>query len=311
MKLAILDLGTNTFHLLIIKLKKDGTTKKLFKSKTIVKLGKDTISKRRINDAAFRRGMDAIEHYAAIISKHKPDKLFALATSAIRSAENQGEFIRMAKEKTGIQIQVISGEKEAELIYYGVRQCVPLTAEKVLIMDIGGGSTEFIIANQDKIFWKKSFDIGASRLLQLINPSDPINETEINNLCNYLHAVLNPLFDESAKHTITKLVGSSGSFDSLAEMIGWKTKKKNVLKGVHYLDFNLDHYYALHELLLSSTINERKKIKGLVKLRVDMIVVASISVKFILEKIKIRKMTVSKYALKEGAVWKILNDGSI
>lgn len=307
MRIAILDLGTNTFHLLITSVSKTGVWKKVFKSKSVVKLGEGAIHHNEIAPLPFKRGIRALEHYKKIIDIHKPEKVLAFATSAIRSATNGQEFVEMAKQKTGIGITVISGDKEAELIYFGVRQCIPLGKEPVLIMDIGGGSTEFIIADQTKIFWKHSFNIGAARLLEMFKPSDPILPAEIKKLESFLSKELSILIDAVEKFKPDQLIGSSGSFDTFAEMIGYRFHNRNVISDKNSYTFNLDEYLKLHEILLFSTIEQRKKMKGLVKMRVDMIVLATICTSLVLRKTGIRKMMLSKYALKEGALSMVIS----
>lgn len=307
MKLAILDLGTNTFHLLIVEVNRDRTYKKIFKSKIVVKLGEGAIQEKYIAEVPFTRGLNVLKHYAGIIEKHKADKTFAFATSGIRSAKNGKEFVSRVKNETGIKIEVIPGDREAELICYGVRGCVSMGEEKHLIMDIGGGSTEFIIANEKKIFWKQSFDIGASRLLETFKPSNPIINAEVKRLETFLIDVIKPLDIALKRFPVKTLIGSSGSFDTLAEMSGWKFQKKDVLKNVTTFNFNLDEYFKLHEILLKSTMQQRMKMKGLIKMRVDMIVLASICTRLILDRYKLEKMILSKYALKEGALWQIVS----
>lgn len=307
MRIAILDLGTNTFHLLITSVSKTGIWKKVFKSKSVVKLGEGAIHHNEIAPLPFKRGIKALEHYKKIIDLHKPEKVFAFATSAIRSAANGQAFVEMAKEKTGIDITIITGDKEAELIYFGVRQCIPLGKEPVLIMDIGGGSTEFIIANQTKIFWKHSFNIGAARLLEMFKPSDPILLGEVKKLESFLSKELSIMIDAVEKFKPDQLIGSSGSFDTFAEMIGYRFHNRNVISDKNSYTFNLDEYLKLHEILLFSTIEQRKKMKGLVKMRVDMIVLATICTSLVLQKTGIKKMMLSKYALKEGALSMVIS----
>lgn len=307
MRIAILDLGTNTFHLLITSVSKTGAWRKVFKSKSVVKLGEGAIHRNEIAPIPFRRGIKALEHYKKIIDVHKPEKIFAFATSAIRSAKNGHEFVAVAKEKTGIEITVISGEKEAEFIYLGVRQCIAMDDQPALIMDIGGGSTEFIIANKAKIFWKHSFNIGAARLLEMFEPSDPILPAEIKKLMTFLSKELSILIDAVEKYKPDQLIGSSGSFDTFAEMIGYRFHKRNVISDKNSYTFSLDEYLKLHEILLFSTVEQRKKMKGLVKMRVDMIVLATICTSLVLQKTGIQKMMLSKYALKEGALSMVIS----
>lgn len=306
MRIAVLDLGTNTFHLLIVDVNPDRSFEKIFKSKVSVKLGEGAIDRKFIAAVPFERGIRALKHYREIIGLHKPEKIFAFATSAIRSAVNGKEFVAEAKRKAGIHIRVIAGDEEAELICYGVRQCIGMNTESQLIMDIGGGSTEFIIANDKKIFWKKSFDIGASRLLETFKPSDRITQQQVRAIEKYLSRMLSPLDAAMERFPVKSLIGSSGSFDTFAEIIGWRFHGRNILKGVSALQFNLDEYFRLHQLLLKSDAAARNKMKGLIKMRVDMIVLASICTNFILKRYGLEAMYLSKNALKEGALWNII-----
>jgi exopolyphosphatase / guanosine-5'-triphosphate,3'-diphosphate pyrophosphatase len=302
-RIAILDFGTNTFHLLIAELQDDATYKKLFRSKVAVKLGEGSIRKNIIGAVPFKRGLKAIRHYKEVIDQYQPDEIYSFATSAIRSAENGNDFVEAAFNQSGIKIDVISGEREAELICFGVRQCYNFPDGPALIMDIGGGSTEFIIADDRKIYWKKSFNIGAARLLDSFKVSDPLKKEEEENISNFLSSELTPLSDALKTYTVKTLVGSSGSFDTFAEMISYRVHGKNILKGKKSFQFNLREFFRLHDDLIKSTTARRNKMKGLIKMRVDMIVLASICTEIVLKSTGVKKMILSKYALKEGALW--------
>lgn len=317
MKIAILDLGTNTFNIFIAEVFPDKTFRKLYKSKIPVKLGEGGINKNYIEEIPFQRGIRALKTHKKTIKEFSVDKVFAYATSAVRSASNGKEFVLAVKEKTGIDVQIISGEKEAELIYYGVRAAAQMEDNPSLIMDIGGGSTEFIIANKKEILWKHSFQLGVARLLEKFKPSDPIINAEIKKIENYLEQELQPLFlavllpsgggagGEPAK--ITELLGSAGSFDSLAEMIAYRFHTIDLLKGKTEYNFNLKEVKQTCDMLIKSTTKERTQMKGLTPMRVDMIVISAIFVDFIIQRLGLTKMRLSKYSLKEGALWEVLH----
>lgn len=303
--IAIIDLGTNTFNLLIAEVKPDRSYRNLFHTKISVKLGEGGIDKNFITPAAFQRGIAAIKEYQPLIEKYKVKKIVAIATSAIRGASNGAEFVDKIKSETNIDVQVISGEREAELIYYGVRKAVKMTDETSLIMDIGGGSTEFIIANEKHIFWKHSFLLGAARLLERFSPSNPITNNEIEALQNYLKKELKPLFDAVNKFPITELIGSSGSFDSLADMIAARYYTGTISDTGTEYTFDLKDIVAIHEVIVKSTTAERMKMKGLIKMRVDMIVVSSILLDFIIQSLAIQKLRLSTFSLKEGVLYQV------
>ena len=306
-RIAIIDLGTNTFNLLIVEVGIDKTYQLIFQTKISVKLGEGGITKGFIAPCPFDRGIEALKIHKQTTEKYKVEKVFAIATSAIRDASNGAEFVARAKEESNIDIQVISGDREAEMIYYGVRNAVRMNDKCSLIIDIGGGSTEFIIADKNQIFWKQSFLLGVARLLEMFKPSDPITADEKQTIIDYLNQELQPLFNAVKKYPITELIGSSGSFDSLAEMVAHRFYSPHIFDGKTEYDFNLDDCAAVHETIVKSTNAQRLQMKGLVAMRVDMIVISSILVHFILKSFSISQMRLSTYSLKEGILHELLN----
>lgn len=307
MKLAIIDIGTNTFKLMIVRVHENKDFVVIHKDKIPVKLGEGGINNQIISHTPFLRGIKAMKTHKETIDRFDVDHVLAFATSAIRSAENGADFSKRVLEETGIRIEIISGEREAELIYYGVKQALDLGNEKVLIMDIGGGSTEFIIGDRNTIYWKHSFDLGAARLLEVINPSEPIKKEEIKSLKVYLQEELKLLWAACEIHKVSTLVGSSGSFDSLAEMIYYKFHtEENPLIKTEY-NFNLKFLDEMYRILIRSDIEKRFKIKGLAAMRVEMIVVAVIMIRFVYKTLELKNIRLSTFSLKEGMLYDFVN----
>ncbi|MEA3316581.1 MAG: phosphatase [Bacteroidota bacterium] len=310
MKIAIIDLGTNTFNLLIAKTLPNKTFKTLLLDKVGVKLGKGGINKKTITSEAFNRGINAIEQINNTIQNNNVDKIIATATSGIRSTQNGKELVQVIENKFDIKIQIIDGNKEAEFIYAGVKQACKLNTDNILILDIGGGSNEFIIANNKTIKWKHSFDLGMARLLDKFEPSDPITVKEISKIEKYLEKQLELLFNAVEAYKPKVLIGSSGTFDSFRAMLISNT---NYIEGFGDTSYKIDieKYEKLHSKLLSSTHSERMKMKGLEPVRVDMIVLASIFVNFTLKKFQLSDFYQSNYAIKEGVIAEFLDTKSI
>ncbi len=306
MKVAIIDLGTNTFNLLVAEYGENHRYQIFHKEELDVKLGEGSLSKDFISPVPFQRGIDALKIHKKTIDLNRVDIVKAFATSAIRSAKNGQEFIARAFEETGIQIQPISGDEEAAYIYRGVKLAEIPYLKPSLIMDIGGGSTEFIIANSHELIWKQSFNLGAARLNQLFNFSDPITEDQINDLKNYLEQQLEPLFNETKKYKINQLIGCSGSFESFATMIKHKFSLARIKPLAKSRAINLIHFSKLYETLILSTENHRLHMPGLVAMRVDTIVFASIFVSFMIKRLNITEMILSQYALKEGVLQELM-----
>lgn len=306
MRVAIIDLGTNTFNLLIAEDRVEGGFNILLNTKEGVKLGQGGINKKFITEEAMHRGIDAISRHYERIRKYTPEKVIAFGTSMIRDAENGIEFVGLLKDKFGLHVNIIDGNKEAELIYHGVKQTLPFSNKRFIILDIGGGSNEFIIADDSGILWKRSFPLGMARLLEKFCPSDPITSEEIKNIEKYIDKELTELFENISRFKPEIFVGASGSFDSFVQMLlneGILNHKPGDIS--HILPMNV--YHTLHHKLINSTSAERDQMKGLEPVRRDMIVLATLFVNFVLTKTGMTTIYQSAYSLKEGAVWEILN----
>jgi len=303
MRIAILDLGTNTFNILIAEPRGHSFTI-LAEEKVAVKLGKGSIQNNIISSEAMERGIHALLYYKTLIEQFKAEKTFGFATSAVRSAKNGGDFIRLIKEKTGFEIKLITGDREAELIYFGVRASTELDEKKVIILDVGGGSNEFIIANKDHIFWKESFNLGMARIIEKFHISDPITKQEIQSIEEYFTLELTSLYEATRTHNPEYFIGASGTFETFAFMIRANHPGKiPVETGKYCYDLDLNDYKEIHDKTLFSTISERKRMKGLMEGRIEMIVPATIFVNHVIRTLGIEKIKQSDFSLKEGAMW--------
>lgn len=303
MRIAVIDLGTNTFNLLIVDKNGDFTYKKLESARIPVKLGEGSINRGFISEQPFNRGINALKEYRKIIDKNEVKKVLALATSAIRSASNGKDFVAKAKAETGIDIEVIDGLREAELIYFGNRAAVKMDQRNSLIMDIGGGSTEFIIGNNSDLIWKESYLLGAARLLEYIEPSDPITEAEIKSLYGHFDKSLGSLKQSVREHGVYELVGSSGAFDSIVEMMAGEYQTTNISENKTEYLIDLYKYFPLSEKIIRMSYQERLKVKGLIEMRVDMIAISCLFVNYIIREFNLKQLRVSTYSLKEGVIF--------
>ena len=306
MTFAVIDLGTNTFNLLIGSSRPDNTFSKLYNTKIPVKLGEGAINSGYIADVPYQRGIDALCEYRKLLDEYNVGKLYAFATSAIRSAKNGASFIADAKEKANIDITVINGNEEAELIYYGNRMAVDLSGPPSVIMDIGGGSNEFIICDDQSIFWKQSFKLGAARLLEKFKPSNPITPEEIEAINQYLRQEMEPLSEAIQKYKPINLIGSSGAFESLVDMIAGKFGTNATNETDTEYTVNCAQYKDITDMIIASTLEERRQIKGLIEMRVDMMVISCLLIDFMFKEYPLKHLRVSSYSLKEGVISKNL-----
>ena len=297
--IAILDFGTNTFNLLIAE-RRGRSFAIVHSSKQPVKLGRGGIHINRIRPEAMERGYVAIANHMDTIAKFEVEEVRAFATSAIRNAENGQDFVDQVQRRFGFRTRVISGDREADLIYKGVRQAYPLSRKKVLILDIGGGSNEFIICNSEGIQWKYSFELGMARILELFHLSDPITHEEIHALDAYFRHELKPLLEAAKEHNPRTLVGASGSFDTFYAMA--RIRSGMVDDVAHSRSIAMIDFKRLHQTLIRSDHEQRLEMPGMEPVRVDMIVPAVIFVNFVLRSCHIRHLVQSEFALKEGVI---------
>lgn len=299
-RIAIIDLGTNTFHLLIVECSGSQAPKILHREKQAVKIGLGGINKGIITDAAQLRALTCLRDFKKTLNEYNVVQTKAFGTSALRGALNGVEIVQRIRQDTGIEINLISGEQEAEYIYFGVRSALDLGIEKSLIVDIGGGSVEFIIGNRETISWKQSVDIGAQRLLEKFQKHDPITAEEIQSLNTFLETALVPLMDQLHKYEPRCLVGSSGTFDTLSEI---HCVRNNIAYGeTRETPLTLQTFEAIFNDLVTKNRAERLKIPGMIEMRVDMIVVACCLIRFLITRFSFQEVRVSTYSLKEGVL---------
>ena len=307
-RLALIDMGTNTFHLLIVEMPTGPGQKPvtILRTKAGVRLGEGGISQGIIAPAAYDRALHTLAGFKEEMELHNVGEVRATATSAMRVTKNGPDLVRDIFEQTGIQVNVIPGEREAELICEGVRQAVDLGDEAQLIMDIGGGSVEFIIASQHTIFWKQSFEIGAQRLLDKFfpDPSGVIPAAAVEAEQQYFGTVLEPLVEAVRRYRPASLVGASGSFDSLADMQQGHLRPDVALPPC--TELSVESFQTSYRHLLSGNHAQRKALPGILPMRADMLVVAAVLIDYVLGIAEMKRIRTSAYALKEGVLAEML-----
>lgn len=296
---AIIDLGTNTFHLLIAELL-SGKIKEVTKLQIPVKIGEGGINNGFIGELAYQRGMDALARFHEALQVHQVHSVTAFGTSAIRDARNGLTFIKEAHERYGILIEAISGDEEAELIYHGVRHSFQFPDKPVLVMDIGGGSVEFIIGKHADIWWKQSFRLGAARLIEQFPHSDPIHPNDIILLHHHFSSVLDSLSGAIELYRPEVLIGSAGSFETLGDVLVAHHRRKPIALSENARAVDPDDFKLFYELITSTNSLERLNIRGMADFRVEMIVVATVMVDYVLRTFGFHSLICSDYSLKEG-----------
>ncbi|MBK9761040.1 MAG: phosphatase [Flavobacteriales bacterium] len=304
MLVAIIDIGTNTFNLLVCQSQNELHV--IHGEEVSVFLGRGGIERGILTDDAMERGIIALRSLVEKAHELGVERIDAFGTSALRNARNAHVFAGRVKNEFDFDIRIITGDEEASLILDGVRQAVTFTAKPMLVMDIGGGSIEFILATNKALMWKRSFEIGATRLLERFSPSDPITLEEHFRIASYLDAQLEPLFAMMDRHWPHALVGSAGSFDTIAEMMS-SEKGTTLADTAITCSFTNTEFDAVKERLLAMDRSERQGIPGLPEFRVDTIPVALIAIERVLLH-GIEQLHWSRYSLKEGAAMRAMSE---
>jgi exopolyphosphatase/guanosine-5'-triphosphate,3'-diphosphate pyrophosphatase len=256
-----------------------------------------------ISEKSFSNGFRAFGVLADMVRKYGGADIYkAYATSAVRDASNGAEFVASLESEYGIPIEVISGDREAELIFRGVSSAVSF--EKILegggnalILDIGGGSDEFIITDGKKILFEHSFPLGMARMREMFPFPEPVSVENAAHFTDFVNKSLSLLWEAVSGFRPNVLVGSSGTFDTFRDMIYGDKNKKDVSVGLP-----MENLYDLHEKLLRSTTGQRMKMRGMSGVRVDYIVLASLFTMIVMEHVKPAAVYQSSYSLKEGAM---------
>jgi len=303
MRVAVIDLGTNTCNLLIAETN-SGDFKILHQSKQLVKLGDDKIRENEISISATSRVIQSFQIHKKLISDFNAEKVRVVATSAVRTAENKIEFLDQISENSGWIVKLISGEKEAELIFEGVLLAFNEFKNPALILDIGGGSNELIVSHHKQMLWKESQPTGMARIINQFKISGPIQPDEINTLKNHFGEAHKNAFEKCKTENVKNLVGCSGAFDTIADIID-SVNPGEKLRTTQ--EISISEFYIVYQNLLKSTREQRLLMKGMDMVRVDLIVPAVIFIEQLISETGITQITQTDFALREGVLFEMMN----
>ncbi len=271
----------------------------LLKKRVYVKLALDGIN--RLSPAAMERGINAIIEFKGLIEEYNVKTVRAIGTAALRTAVNSPEYIERIKTMTGIEVQLIDGEKEAELIFKGVAQVWGPPDEPTLIMDIGGGSVEFIIADKNQFHWSRSYPVGVAVLYRNFHHSEPISVEDQIALDLFLDMHLDELKAVIRKYQPSLLIGASGTFDVVGAIVG----REDLSVRYHEVQ-NQTVFQLINDIVIMNEV-QRAQDPRIPSSRIDMIVVALLLLEKVLVMGPFKKTGISTYALKEGVAASIFS----
>jgi exopolyphosphatase/guanosine-5'-triphosphate,3'-diphosphate pyrophosphatase len=211
MRIAAIDVGSNSIHMIVAEARPDGHFIVLDRAKEMVRLGEKSLTTGRLRKTAMDRGLRTLKTFKSIAVRHGVTRIRAVATSAVREAGNGGEFIQRIFDEIGLRVRVIHGREEARLIHLGVAQVEDLDGPPTLLLDIGGGSVEIVIAEKGRSPELHSLKLGVARITEEFLSGDPPRPKEVARLDEFLRASLEPALSTAAKRRVKRVIGTSGT----------------------------------------------------------------------------------------------------
>jgi len=300
LRVAAIDVGSNSVHMIVAQIDADGGVTTLWRMKEMVGLGRISFPSRRLTREAMDRALMALGRFKQAAQQRQAEKIVAVATSAIREAENGGDFIERAKRELGLYVRVVSARDEARLIYLAVRHAMNLKDDPHLIVDIGGGSVEFIVGDGRRAAMLESRKLGAARMSAKFVHSDPISDDDRKALLRHYDRELSPLVETIVQHKPVKVIGTSGTLENIAAMCGTAHDSNNGDGPAATGMIERGPLEKLVDELLKSRTKDRAKMRGLDDQRKDQIIAGALLVRELFNRLKIKRIHLCGSTLREG-----------
>lgn len=302
-KLAAIDIGTNSMRLLLCEIAGSSIAKKE-KELIVTRIGKDVSKTGMISEKAFVRNIDALKYFRNKAERYGAQEVFAIATSAVRDAANGKDFAAHARTQAGVEVRIISGEEEAELGLKGVMSEIQNPEENVLVIDIGGGSTELILGRRDKIEYSVSIPAGTVRMTEQFVKDNPINDDDIKNMKKRLSELFEKPLEYLGKKAIDRIIAIGGTATTIAAIFHEMSIYKPEI--VHNTIIGMDFIKFTFEKLKAMSVQDRWEVKGLQKERADVIPAGIYIMMHLLEGLGKNSFAVSENDNLEGVIAKYI-----
>jgi exopolyphosphatase/guanosine-5'-triphosphate,3'-diphosphate pyrophosphatase len=300
MRLAAIDIGTNSVHMIVVRVRPDFSFEIIDREKEMVRLGAGGLDGKKLTPEAMSAALQALSKFARLAQSHEVDEVLAVATSATREAENGGAFLRAIERKTGIRARIISGTEEARLIHlaavYGVD-----TPKPAVVIDIGGGSVEITLGSGSEIEFARSFKIGVIRLTERFVDSDPISSRDERKMSEFIGEEVDRYVDSLVENGFDRVIGTSGTILSLG-VVATAIDRGSVPQEVRNLRVPAKSIRKLRKTAVELDLEERMHLPGLDPRRADLMVAGAILLDRLLKKLEAEEITLCDLALREGVL---------
>ncbi len=298
MRIAAIDIGTNSIHMIVVRIRPDLSFEVVDREKEMVRLGAGGLDGRELTPSAQAAALLTLSRFKRLAESHQVDEIIAAATSAVREAENGGDFIAMVRRDTGIRVRVISGTEEARLIHRAAGYGVDMSDGSSIVIDIGGGSVEITLGTAHRMALGRSFKTGVIRLTERFVKTDPLTPRDERRLVRYIRKETRDFLTELAKRGYARVFGSSGTILSLGALAASVSRASDARN----LRVNAKAMRRLRKRLVAMTLDERLKLPGLDPRRADLAVAGSVLIDTLLTDLDADSITLCDVALREGLV---------
>lgn len=301
MKLGILDIGTNSIHVFIAEVGKDTSFEILGRAKEMVRLGDGSLKSGVITRPKLERGLAVVKHFVQLARNRGVNRLLGVATAVIREASNGGEFVERVQRESGLKVRTVTGEEEARLIYLAVRHFMHLSSRPVLIIDIGGGSAELIVANEKGMLFARSLKLGSARLKDLFITRYPVPRSDLDRLQRHLRDALGPTLEEIKKFRVHQVIGTSGTIINLGSIVSEQRDGKPLTnpQGFSYTRGELDD--LIREFSRADE-DELESIKGVDPARKDILLPGACLIHEVLGELDLKTILLCDKGIREGVI---------
>lgn len=301
MRIAAIDIGTNSIHMIVVQVRPDLSFEVVDREKDMVRLGAGGLGGRKLTPTATTAALQTLAKFKRLAESHKVDEIVAAATSATREAENGGDFIAEVDRQTGIRVRVITGTEEARLIHLAAGYGVDVGGTTAVVIDIGGGSVEITLGTATQLTIGKSFKAGVIRLTERFVKTDPLSEGDQRKLVKHLNREMGATLDEIAARGFARVIGTSGTILSLGALAladGDATPPTDLRNR----RVSAKALHRLRKRLVLADLGERLQIPGLDPRRADLSVAGAVLLDTIVRRLGAEEVTLCDLALREGLV---------
>ncbi len=301
MRAAAIDIGSNSIHLVVAQVERDGRLRVLDRAKEMVRLGQRSLLNGRLSADAMNLGVQTLSTFKKLAERHGVQRTVAVATSAVREARNGGDFVQRIKDEVGLRVKVIPGREEARFIHLGVRHAIDLRTEPTLIVDAGGGSVEMIVNDGDRAVALESFKLGVSRLSEKYVDADRPTARALEELEGVFATQLKTILETAKTRNVQRIVVTSGTLLNIVSIAGYlrADRPEGSLNNYTVADEDIAR---VRRTIIKADREERGRVKGMDTKRVDFVVPGVCLAEYVLRTTGAKRMVACTWALREGVL---------